>query len=246
MDYDSLKTDRDDVVRDGADFEAYRRPGALIDSDHPKITDLCKPGGGRGQRPGKGAAPVLRRARRPALRPLQHADEARGLSRQHDAGGRAWILREQGGADGGAVPRRRHPGPRRLRRRAQSHDHQAAFRPDGQRHLLLSRLHRGLARRALGQGHARLQQGADRALRPQAARMGRRQRFDLSPVRSRRPAPHGVSRLSRRLRRHPVRRDPRRVSSLLSPHDARAGGDAVGGGLGGDFGAEGAAEAAKK
>src|SRR6516165_4517144 len=37
MDYETLKTARDDAVRDGADFDAYRRPGALIDSDHPKI-----------------------------------------------------------------------------------------------------------------------------------------------------------------------------------------------------------------
>ena len=37
MDYESLKAERDDIVRDGADFDAYRRPGALIDSDHPKI-----------------------------------------------------------------------------------------------------------------------------------------------------------------------------------------------------------------
>ncbi len=37
MDYDALRTDRDDVVRDGADFEAYRRPAALIDSDHPAV-----------------------------------------------------------------------------------------------------------------------------------------------------------------------------------------------------------------
>src|SRR5215510_14099494 len=37
MDYESLKTARDDIVRDRADFEAYRRPGALIDSTHPEI-----------------------------------------------------------------------------------------------------------------------------------------------------------------------------------------------------------------
>ena len=48
MDYDSLKTDRDDVVRDGADFEAYRRPGALIDSDHPKITAYASRVAGEG------------------------------------------------------------------------------------------------------------------------------------------------------------------------------------------------------
>ena len=37
MDYDSLRSERDDVVRDGAGPEAYRQPGALIDSDHPEI-----------------------------------------------------------------------------------------------------------------------------------------------------------------------------------------------------------------
>jgi transglutaminase-like putative cysteine protease len=37
MDYDSLKSPNDSVVRDGADFEAYRRPGDLIDSGHPTI-----------------------------------------------------------------------------------------------------------------------------------------------------------------------------------------------------------------
>ena len=37
MDFDSLRTARDDIVRDGAPFEAYRRPGDLIDSQHPKI-----------------------------------------------------------------------------------------------------------------------------------------------------------------------------------------------------------------
>ena len=42
MEYDSLRTDRDDIVRDGADFEAYRRPGVLIDSEHPKIAAHAK------------------------------------------------------------------------------------------------------------------------------------------------------------------------------------------------------------
>jgi transglutaminase-like putative cysteine protease len=37
MEYDKLTTAADDVVRDGAEFEAYRRPGLLIDSDHPAI-----------------------------------------------------------------------------------------------------------------------------------------------------------------------------------------------------------------
>jgi transglutaminase-like putative cysteine protease len=42
MNYDSLKSDRDDMVRDGAAFEAYRRPGDLIDSQHPKITAYAR------------------------------------------------------------------------------------------------------------------------------------------------------------------------------------------------------------
>ena len=37
MDFDSLRTDRDDVVRDAAAFAAYRAPSDLIDSDHPTI-----------------------------------------------------------------------------------------------------------------------------------------------------------------------------------------------------------------
>jgi transglutaminase-like putative cysteine protease len=37
MDFDSFKTPRDDTVRDGAAFDAYLRPGDLIDSSHPAI-----------------------------------------------------------------------------------------------------------------------------------------------------------------------------------------------------------------
>jgi len=37
MDFDSLRTQRNDVVRDGAAFEAYRAPADLIDSSHPRI-----------------------------------------------------------------------------------------------------------------------------------------------------------------------------------------------------------------
>ena len=51
MDYDSLRDERDDLVRDGAAFEAYLRPGSLIDSDHPKIVAYASrvAGGGRDQ-----------------------------------------------------------------------------------------------------------------------------------------------------------------------------------------------------
>ena len=37
MDFDSLRTPDDSTVRDGAAFDAYRRPGVLVDSDHPDI-----------------------------------------------------------------------------------------------------------------------------------------------------------------------------------------------------------------
>ena len=48
MNYDSLKSDHDDTVRDGAAFEAYRRPGDLIDSQHPKITAYARRVAGQG------------------------------------------------------------------------------------------------------------------------------------------------------------------------------------------------------
>ena len=37
MEFDTLKSARDDTVRDGAGFEAYLRPGNLVDSGHPEI-----------------------------------------------------------------------------------------------------------------------------------------------------------------------------------------------------------------
>ena len=48
MNYDSLRTDRDDVVRDGVEFAAYLRPGELIDSDHPKIAAYARQVAGTG------------------------------------------------------------------------------------------------------------------------------------------------------------------------------------------------------
>ncbi len=37
MDYDALRNSADNVVRDGAGFDAYCRPGVLIDSGHASI-----------------------------------------------------------------------------------------------------------------------------------------------------------------------------------------------------------------
>jgi transglutaminase-like putative cysteine protease len=48
MDFDSLKTERNDVVRDGAAFEAYCAPSDLIDSSHPKIQAYAREVAGEG------------------------------------------------------------------------------------------------------------------------------------------------------------------------------------------------------
>src|SRR5258707_13439836 len=48
MNPDSLKTPRDDVVRDGAAFEAYLQPGSLIDSDHPAVVAYARRVAGEG------------------------------------------------------------------------------------------------------------------------------------------------------------------------------------------------------
>ena len=48
MDYDSFRTPDEAIVRDGADFEAYRRPGDLIDSEHPRIVSYARRVAGEG------------------------------------------------------------------------------------------------------------------------------------------------------------------------------------------------------
>jgi transglutaminase-like putative cysteine protease len=48
MDYELLKAERDDIVRDGAAFGAYSRPGELIDSDHSKIVAYARRVAGEG------------------------------------------------------------------------------------------------------------------------------------------------------------------------------------------------------
>src|SRR3990167_7186010 len=60
MDYDSLRTPDDAIVRDGADFEAYRRPGDLIDSEHSRIVAYAEIVAG----PGTGGASDRDRALR--------------------------------------------------------------------------------------------------------------------------------------------------------------------------------------
>jgi transglutaminase-like putative cysteine protease len=48
MDFDAFKTPRDDTVRDGAAFDAYLRPGDLIDANHPAIVAYAKQVAGAG------------------------------------------------------------------------------------------------------------------------------------------------------------------------------------------------------
>src|SRR5665213_2360262 len=48
MDFDSLKTPDDQTVRDGAAFDAYRRPGGLVDSDHPDVIAYARRAAGEG------------------------------------------------------------------------------------------------------------------------------------------------------------------------------------------------------
>jgi transglutaminase-like putative cysteine protease len=48
MDFDSFRTERDDVVRDKASFDAYCTPGDLIDSSHPKILTFARQVAGDG------------------------------------------------------------------------------------------------------------------------------------------------------------------------------------------------------
>ena len=77
----------------------------------------------------------------------------------------ARLLRRQGGAVCRAVPRRRRAGARRLRGRDQSSLERDAAREDGHQLFRLARLHRGAARRPLGEGEPDLQFDAVQPLR---------------------------------------------------------------------------------
>jgi len=48
MNFDSLTSPRDDLVRDGADFASYLAPAPLIDSDHPAIVAHARQVAGQG------------------------------------------------------------------------------------------------------------------------------------------------------------------------------------------------------
>lgn len=48
MNFDAFRTPDDKASRDGAAFDAYRRPAALIDSDHPEIVAFARAVAGEG------------------------------------------------------------------------------------------------------------------------------------------------------------------------------------------------------
>ena len=227
MNYDSLKSDRDDTVRDGAAFEAYRRPGDLIDSQHPKITAYARRVAGEGSDRDKALRlyyavrddlrydPYNTPMKREAYRASTTLAAGHGYC-VNKAGLMAAVCRAAGiPARVGYADVRNHMTTKRLSDLMGSdiffyHGYTEVWL-DGRWVKATPAFNRELTERF--------------GLKP--LDWDGVARFDLSPVRSRRPAPHGVSRLSRRLRRHPVRRDPRRVPSLLSPHDAGAGRDAA-------------------
>jgi len=86
---------------------------------------------------------------------------------------------------------------------------------------LLARLHRHSARREMGQGHSGVQRRALRQVPHQATGVRWHRRFDLSPIRSRRPPAHGISPVSRRVRRPATRRNHGVLREALLGDDGR-------------------------
>ena len=159
------------------------RPTALIDSDHPAVQAFAAEHA-RGATDRERAVALVY-AVRDGFRydPYRIDLSPAGMTASTRAGQRLWLVRAQGHAAGGGLPRGRHPGAPGLCRRAQPPVHRAHAPDHEDRPVRLARLHRHLDRRRLAQGHAGLQPGAVRALRPAAAGVRRRARFDLPPVR---------------------------------------------------------------
>ncbi len=97
----------------------------MVDSDHPAVIAFAARTCARRRRPRARGRAVLRGARRPALRPLPHRPERARHEGQHRAGQGLRLVRAQGRGAGRGVPRGRHPGARRLCRRAQPPQHRA-------------------------------------------------------------------------------------------------------------------------
>ncbi len=165
--------------------------------------------------------------------------------RQHDAGGRAWILREQGGADGGGAA-------------APSVSPARVGYADVRNHMTTKRLSDLMGCDTFYyHGYTEVWLDGRWIKATPAFNKELTERLRLKPLDWDAASDliyHPFDLGGRRHMEYLAYRgvfadipfDEIRVglSSLLSPHDARAGGDGVA--LGGDFGAEGAAEAAKK
>jgi transglutaminase-like putative cysteine protease len=229
MDYESLKTPADDVVRDGASFEAYRLPGDLIDSQHPIIVAYARRVAGDGSDREKALRlyyavrdelrydPYNTPMKRGAYRASTTVATGHGYC-VNKAGVMAAVCRAAGiPARLGYADVRNHMTTKRLSELMGSdvfyyHGYTDVWL-DGHWVKATPAFNRELTDKF---GLKPLDWDADG-------------RFDLSPVRSQRPPSHGISRLSRRLRRHPVRGDPWRLPPLLPAHDEGAGGDGTGG-----------------
>ena len=215
-------------MRDAAPFDAYRAPGDLIDSNHPKILSYASQVAGEGSdrdkalrlyyavRDGLRYDPYNTPMKREAYRASTTLEAGHGYC-VNKAGLMAAVCRAVGiPARVGYADVRNHMTTKRLSDLMGGSD---TFFYHGYTDVWLD----GRWVKATPAFNKELTEKF--GLKP--LDWDARGRFDLSPVRSQRPAAHGVSRLSRRVRRHPVRRDPRRVPPLLSAHDARAGGDAA-------------------
>ena len=216
------RSDRDDTVRDGADFEAYRRPGDLIDSEHPKITAYARRVAGEGSDREKALRlyyavrddlrydPYNTPMKREAYRASTTLAAGHGYC-VNKAGLMAAVCRAVGiPARVGYADVRNHMTTKRLSDLMGSD----TFFYHGYTEVWLD----GRWLKATPAFNKELTERF--GLKP--LDWDGASRFDLSPVRSRRPPPHGVSRLSRCLCRHPVRRDPLGAFRHYYPRMTRA------------------------
>ena len=119
----------------------------------------------------------------------------------------AYCIPKAGAADG-ALPRRRHPGPTRVRRRPQPPAERAAASNAWARTSSCSTATaRSWHRRTLAEGLVGLQQGAVRAVRHEGAGVRRHERRTPPRLRRERQPAHGVRPPARLVRRSALRRD---------------------------------------
>ena len=191
----------------------------LVDSAPPERGGVRAPARDRQHRPRARGRAARRGARWLSLRPVPGGPVARRHARQQRDRARHRLVRAQGRAAGGGVPRGGHSGAAGLCRRAQPPEHRAHAPHDADRPVHLARLHRHLDRRRMAQGHAGVQPRAVRTLWSSSVGVQRPRRFDLPPVRPRRQPAHGVREPARQLRRHAAGAHRGRLRAGLSALD---------------------------